>query len=701
VVASAGCRVDLETHCAEGTFPASGLCLPYDPKDNQPPVTSATPAPGAVRSLGDVRLATNEPATIFFTIDGTAPGPDGPSQVSPAIVSNLDPAAVIRVSAVDLAGNVEPEQTISYTIDLQGPDRVQGFTAALSGLDVALSWTPPSDPDYAAVVLVELAGVAVPQDGVFYQAGDTFDGATVLYAGPAVTFTRAQVAPGAPQFAIWAHDAVGNYSPISIASVQVPLPAQTAHIRFFPGTGRFEVVSPPNLGMTPTGTFNPSAATATIAVAVENQTSRALFNLKAVFSSVLAGPQGAQTARSISLADGTLGSNEYRYYGPQALAVGAARSRDVVITSVGADDVIDMDIEFHDAPLLIGGGTWSSSTVTNGPLFDTETGQLVGHLPDSPRARGFRGTRLTYRGGALSPDSTRLYLGSRTASVISEIDLTTMTVASALVPANLNNARAAICDLAVAPAVGELYALLMDGAHCARFSTRPNQILLVRFDNGLNETGRLELLAPIGDNARNRGRRMAITSDQRLLAVPVVGDGAPGRIHLVDLTTFAEVDTNPVALGIQPILFTTDFNPVAVVFSKDGRRLFAAGNNNGTSPLADINLADFSVSLLKAVDHPGLENRTRSLAVRGDGQVVFGQNTITRVYNPSTGQSAALPGVGGVAAMVTTEAGTLAYMQRANDFSVVDRIDLSTGAVLQTVDSVVNMFANRLTLTPF
>ncbi len=72
--------------------------------DTTPPVSRAEPPGGLFMSAVSVSLLANEPATIFFTTDGTAPTPESAIFASPIAVTD---SARIRFFAVDSAGNAE------------------------------------------------------------------------------------------------------------------------------------------------------------------------------------------------------------------------------------------------------------------------------------------------------------------------------------------------------------------------------------------------------------------------------------------------------------------------------------------------------------------------------------------------------------------------------------------------------------------
>ena len=84
-----------------------------------PPNTTAEPSGGTYNSV-TVTLTANEPATIYYTIDGTDPttesnvfNPDSPIQIP----ADEDRTIELRFFTIDTAGNQEDIKTETYVID--------------------------------------------------------------------------------------------------------------------------------------------------------------------------------------------------------------------------------------------------------------------------------------------------------------------------------------------------------------------------------------------------------------------------------------------------------------------------------------------------------------------------------------------------------------------------------------------------------
>ena len=83
--------------------------------DFTPPITSVNKIGGNYVNPQNIALTTNEPATIYYTLDGSAPTTASTEYTQPFIVGN-EGTTVLNYFAVDLAGNVEAVQSQTYII---------------------------------------------------------------------------------------------------------------------------------------------------------------------------------------------------------------------------------------------------------------------------------------------------------------------------------------------------------------------------------------------------------------------------------------------------------------------------------------------------------------------------------------------------------------------------------------------------------
>lgn len=103
--------------------------------DRTLPATTATPAGGSYTAPQSVTLTANEPATIYYTLDGTEPTTASPVYSAPIPISAT---TVLKYFARDLAGNAESVRSQSYTLT-RPPAPVADFTAAVTAGDVPLT----------------------------------------------------------------------------------------------------------------------------------------------------------------------------------------------------------------------------------------------------------------------------------------------------------------------------------------------------------------------------------------------------------------------------------------------------------------------------------------------------------------------------------------------------------------------------------
>src|SRR5207249_7354235 len=82
--------------------------------DTTPPTVSASPAGATYTSAQSVTLAASEPATIYYTKDGTTPTTSSAVYSSPISIGT---STTLKFYAKDTAGNIGIVVTQVYTID--------------------------------------------------------------------------------------------------------------------------------------------------------------------------------------------------------------------------------------------------------------------------------------------------------------------------------------------------------------------------------------------------------------------------------------------------------------------------------------------------------------------------------------------------------------------------------------------------------
>lgn len=81
--------------------------------DTTPPVTTASPAGGTYSGSVEVTLSTDEPATTYYTTDGSTPTTSSPQYTEPILITN---STTLKFFSKDPAGNQEEVKTEDYTI---------------------------------------------------------------------------------------------------------------------------------------------------------------------------------------------------------------------------------------------------------------------------------------------------------------------------------------------------------------------------------------------------------------------------------------------------------------------------------------------------------------------------------------------------------------------------------------------------------
>lgn len=487
----------------------------FDPSDRTAPVTTADPPGGSFREIpATVRLESDEPATIHYTIDGSEPTTASPAEASPIALTGLADGTTVRFFAIDPNGNEEAPSSATYSVDVSGPAAVGAFTLAMTGSDASLAWTNPVDPDFAGVILAVSSGaLAAPVDGTTYEVdGEIASGTRVVFTGSGTSLDEPDLPPGIHRWGVWAYDSLRNYSPIRVAQANVAIPLQRA-------TVAVDVAALSTTIPVPTSTLVLSAGTPTyvagtmilsVPLTVTNMASRPVHNPKVVVRSVGGG--------TFSNADaGTVEGDAQRYFG-SGLAPGESASRTLTFSGVAATATVSLDVDVVDSPFTLF-PSWGCAF--SGGAADAATGALAGPLEHSVASEGTNGNCSSWMSAVLSADGRFLFAGARQAPRIDRIDLVTLAPVGG-VSLSFAEAKASIGAVALDHSGRTLYAILHDG-NCANprssNAVRDVAAYLVRLDAAtLAETGRLRLAVPFDDGVR--ARRMALSPDGTTLAIP-------------------------------------------------------------------------------------------------------------------------------------------------------------------------------------
>ncbi|GFO57178.1 hypothetical protein GMSM_41850 [Geomonas sp. Red276] len=136
--------------------------------DTVAPVTTAGPVAGEYAAGPiNVTLTTNKPATVYYTLDGSLPTAASAVYNNPLVVTAT---TTIRYFAVDVAGNAEPVNTGTWTLDT-APDMVSSIKIN-NGAQVTNS--PTVNLTLSATDPQGVSTMQFSNDGVVYSAEEPY-----------------------------------------------------------------------------------------------------------------------------------------------------------------------------------------------------------------------------------------------------------------------------------------------------------------------------------------------------------------------------------------------------------------------------------------------------------------------------------------------------------------------------------------------
>jgi hypothetical protein len=542
VVSSTGCN---QGECV-GTLRFGNTCVAVDPFDTTPPTVTVDP-PLFTREVGTVRIQTDEPATIYYTIDGTPPTLESTSGPDEVVLTGVPDNATLRYFAIDLNDNRSADELRLWVIDREGPSPPQDFDVALSGTTRNVGWTPAPDSRPGGVLVARVEGrlSTIPTAGTAYAVGDELaPGITIVAIDPstaASVFTETvPVRPGLVRYVAWGFDDLFNYGPPAGDYVVVDLPAQTAQVNVTANT--VTVATPPS-SLTIEGTATINGTTLSLKLGVRNDTTRVLFAPKII----LTGGAGSATWTDPT---GTLSALPFRAYG-SAILPGTKVDSIWTFTNVGANDTLPLALEIRSDRVLTA-TTQDFSTNSGGQIVDEVTGLKL---------RDFAAGSVGDDGGSMSycvaytPDG-RLLAGARTAGTVTSFDAVT---GQRTVTATLRPQKAHVPLLTLDRSGSVAYALVTNG--------HPNKLNnnngagadseLVRLDAAtLTVTGRI----PLG-NTRSKSIEISPTGKTLVIASGVTDGG----VIVIDLATFSIETTILPPFRATVATFSPDGNTLAVI----------------------------------------------------------------------------------------------------------------------------------------
>ena len=659
VVALAAACGQTTLKCGEGTFKNGGACVGYDPSDETAPVTTVDVAGVRSRSPipGDVTLTTNEPARVYYTVDGSEPTLESTNEPPPVLVPHIEQGTTVKFFAVDPAGNQEATQTHTYIQDLVPPAQISGVNVVAAGTAATLSWTNPTDPDFEGVlvaIVTDPVYLAAPEAEAFYTPGMALSsGLDVVIAGAETELTLDGFTPGARRHVVaWTYDDLGNYSSGRLIRAVGDVGSLAGGISVdVAGLGVTVSSQPTSLTLSGTASYSAGTSTLTVALGVQNDTARSFQNPKVVVTSVSTGAFAGDCLAGVGM--------PCKSFGPETLVPAAMLTKNLTFTGVGPADTVNFTAALVESPTIVGGGR-SRPRASPGSQqhhgVDAATGVFHPNIAidASMKYSGNSGPLGVYNSAVTSPDGRYLFVGGTMRAQVGKIDLATRTfVGGALLYAGRGKVEVFGNDLA-------LYALVKE--YHRQSSGAPD---LVRLDYDLNEIARIDL----GTSPGYSRHRPALSPAGEYIAVPL-----PGELRIYDAWTFDLVAT-----------FEAD-DPRMAVFSRDGQTVYTA-DRDGSS----ITAIDLPTGVVTEIPYAG--GRRFDLYVDAQDRLWIASDDQLAAYDPSSGEVATLDAYPGPANAFAEADGEI-YVLRSNR-AQLDHVD-STGAILSTWNIGDTWFAHWL-----
>jgi len=604
--------------CGEGTVRYGDTCLAVDPFDKTPPSVSVSPGL-YTRAVGTVRMEADEPATIYYSIDGTSPTLDSPHEADTVVLPNVADNAQLRYFAVDLNGNQSAEQVRLWVIDREGPAPPLDFGLNVAGSMRTALWTAPPDPRFGGVLLARVEGqvTSPPVSGTQYAVGEELSpGVTVVQIdGPDIlnsNFTEnLPTRPGLVRYIAWALDDSYNYGGGAGDYIVVPMPAQPATATADASNNTFNIMTQaPNVTLSGAAMF--AGTTLSVEIALRNDTTRVLFAPKIVLTSAL--PSGVTLGNSSGLID----TFPYRAYGA-AVPPGGSVTQTWTFNGATNATVIAMSLDIRNNHVLYATFWDSSGNQDGGAVVDEVTGLEVLRLKGQISGQGGEG--MTHHGG-VTPDG-RMVVGARNVGGAAVYDLVT---GDQVLSSEYRPQKAQAPHVTLDASGTTAYALVADG-HPQNLQNNGNgssKTELIRLDvASLAETARLDL-------GVTRAKSMELSPDEKtlLIATGVVSQG----VVVVDLTTFSITRR-----------IMTDFRPQVALFvpgAIEGNSIAIVGER--------VALYTLDGTLVQTFETPGTNGKVVRAVFASPTELWIGRrselakldtsNGMTTVYNTQGGR---------------------------------------------------------------
>jgi hypothetical protein len=620
---SSGCN---SINCGPGTYKNGDSCVNFDPNDHTPPTT--TIAPGAERSRNvvpdPITLVANEPATVYYTIDGTDPDPaTTPGHRDMATIRSIPSPTTIKFMSVDTAGNKEDVQSATFVQDLTPPAPVSGMSVTITGTTAHVAWTNPADADWAGTAIARVVDVVngAPADGHLPVLNDAVTPSLqIVSIGQNTSFDDTGVKAGPARYVAWTYDDLGNYSIPASASALVPLGSLTATLVYNTTTQTLTISqAPAHIDIAAT-TASLNGTNLTVMLAATNQSLAYLYNPKVEITSV--------TGASLASSDGTADTFPYKSLGANAFAPGAAVTSSLQFTTSATTVTINLVFVSHASLVASHGGSGNQGGIQ---LFDLGTGNGTIVFPfvslGTGGRVGGRPHRPAFVGGHFLDVPT-------THGVIERFDLATGKAAG--VAALTTTIDGANIQGMVAVGGGEVAVVKLASKGRARYSQiRTGLLSLVRLDEGLHILKTVSY--PFTDStgscqpvASPDGNTLALASDN--------------AIALVDMNTLAVIDADPGTTDLDT--FTpASMGRVGSIVWLNNSDLLVVTRRTGQAAVVHRTGNTYTTSIVYN-DHT-LTQGGFAAAAATDGKVWMSFPTTIQVYDPVAGTVAPLSNYSG------------------------------------------------------
>jgi hypothetical protein len=587
-----GCN---KVECGSNTFSDGENCIAFDPNDKTPPVTTISPDGARSRDPLPVMLTltSDEPARIYFTIDGSDPDPEtDPGHRDVATVVGITQGAMIKFLAIDPAGNREAVRVARYETDTSGPAAVSDMQVVMNGTTAHVTWTNPTDADYAGTVVARVSDVIddYPQPGQPVTAGVLTPSVEVLASGNMTELDDPDRPPGPVRYVTWTYDDLANYSIPVAAAGELALGSLAGTFTF--AAGALTVTSPANFELGDS-TATLAGSTLTVVVNVKNNTRRYLQNPKLEVVTT--------TNATFNNTTGTADARAFRTLGPNMLAPGATATTDMVFTLANPNATATINVLLAQHPSMI----TQRGTARQVTFFDLGSSLEQPVLAMTAPGPGDR------VGGRVRPPivSGGHFLDIPTSHGIERFDLATRLRTNSV---SLGDQSAVQALLSTG---SELIAMVK---HAGR--RRSGETSLIKLDEGLRVRATLRL--PGSDE--EGFARPTLSPDRRTLAVPLIGG-----VALVDVATMTLIDQDPTTpdLDVVNVGITTSIRSVTF-FTNDN--FVVVARRTGEAAIVKKTAGVYSATLHQ--EPPNTKGFATALAPDGRVWIAFG--TGIRAYDP-------------------------------------------------------------------